>query len=114
MTSRARWVACLALVAAVGCGWRKQHLSKDHGRSYDAVFAAQRAGGKPTPAVTGLDSQEAAIVSGAYRAGLAPKGQKGAEQPVLLLAPSARERPQPLAPSVPGEKVTHGHVSREE
>lgn len=104
MTLRAKCVAFLALAAAAGCGGRKQHLTPDHGKSYDAAFAAQRAGGAPAEAVSGLDSQEAAIVSDGYRAGLAPKGQKAEEQPVLLVAPPARERPQPLAPSVPAEK----------
>ena len=106
MTFRAKWIACVALAAAVvgGCGWRKQHLTADHGKSYAAVLAAQSARSAPAEAVTGLDSQEAAIISEGYRSGLAPSGQKVKEQPVLLVAPPARERPQPLAPSVPGEK----------
>lgn len=105
MTSPAKQVALLALAAALtGCGGRKQHLSAEHGRSYDAAFAAQRARDEPTAAATGFDSQEAAIVSEGYRAGLAPQGQKVAIPQVLLVPPTGPERVQPLAPSVPKER----------
>jgi hypothetical protein len=104
-TTRVLWIAVLVSSAA-GCGWRKQHLGRDFARSNDAVFAAQRVRKEapPATAVAGLDSQEAAIISDHYRASLAPKGQKVGEEPVILVAPPSRERPQPLAPSVPKEK----------
>lgn len=104
-----RTVALAALVASlaiVGCS-RKQHLSKFHGQSYDAVFAAQRAparAGPPQGPVEGLDSQEAAIISDSYRNSLARKTEKVDEQPLLLVAPPSRDRAAPaLAPSVPKE-----------
>jgi hypothetical protein len=103
MTVPMKCVAVLAVLAIAGCAGRKQHLIPDFGKSFDAAFAAQRAGTGPAEAVTGLDSQEAAIISDGYRASLAPKGQKAEEQPLLLIAPPSRERPQPLAPSVPKE-----------
>lgn len=107
-TMRAKWAATMAAatIAAAGCGWRQQHLDPSFGKSYDAAFAAQhaRAAGPPVAAVTGLDSQEAKIISESYRAHLAPKGQKVQEEPLIFIAPPSRERPQALAPSVPKER----------
>ncbi len=99
----------LALAAAgTGCGWRQQHLIEGYGNSYDPTFAAQRArkDKPPAVAVNGLDSQEAAIISERYRVTLAPKGQRAplGEEPVIMMAPPSRERPEQLAPSVPKER----------
>ena len=92
----------LSVATATGCGWRKQHLTADYGRSYANAFAVQRVTSEraaPAAAVTGLDSQEAAIISDTYRASLAPKGVAVTEQPVLMIAPQ-RPAGRP-APSVP-------------
>jgi hypothetical protein len=100
------YIAGVAVALTAGCGWRKQHLRADHGQSYDAAFSAQRARSERTPAavVSGLDSQEAAIISDSYRASLAPRDRKVEEPPVVLVAPPSRERPPVLAPSVPKER----------
>jgi hypothetical protein len=101
----ARWmsVAFLAL-AAPACSER--HLNKDFGSSYRAAFEAQappRPGGPARPA-TGLDAQEASIVTQTYRTSLAPKDTKPRDQPVLIVAPPAQGGAQKLAPSVPQER----------
>jgi hypothetical protein len=91
---------CLALC---GC-WRPYHI-QNFGSSYDAAFLAQRqrVGKPPAEAAVGLDSQEAAITSANYRFGLVPKGEQVQDQPLLYVAPPTRDRPPPLAPSVPKE-----------
>lgn len=97
-------LAAAFLFVVLGCS--KKHLSKDFGRSYVQAFTAQQdraAGKKPADATRGLDSQEAAITADNYRAGLAPKGEEATEEPVVIVAPPARDRPQQLAPSVPKE-----------
>jgi hypothetical protein len=88
---------------AVACAGRRKHLEADHGRSYQRAFAAQRssAPGAPRQAVSGLESQEAAIISDGYRASLAPKEVKVKDEPYIIVAPQTRDRPQQLAPSVP-------------
>ena len=105
-TMRSLCVVLAFAAAGAACGGRKQHLIEAYGSSYDPLFAAQRAKKDPAPAVavTGLDSQEAAIISDDYRQRLAPKGHKVGEEPVILVAPPSRARPMPLAPSVPKEK----------
>jgi hypothetical protein len=101
--TRVLWMAVLLAIA--GCGGRKQHLDKHFAQSTVQAFAVQRLerSGAPAAAVTGLDSQEAAIISDAYRSRLAPKGVKVEEEPIILVAPPTRERRYPLAPSVPKE-----------
>jgi hypothetical protein len=93
------------VVVMLSTGCRQRHLSRDFGVSYGQAFAAQqeRRTTPPPAAVLGLDSQEAAITADNYRAGLAPKGGKVEEQPTVIIAPSSRDRPPPLAPSVPKE-----------
>ena len=98
--------ALLSLVVATasGCSWRQQHLTRNYGQSYATAFAAQRVSAEkaaPAQAVTGLDSQEAAIICDTYRASLAPKGVAAPEQPLLMIAP--QKAPGKLAPSVPKE-----------
>jgi hypothetical protein len=106
MSTTSSLCVILVLAAGAGCGGRKQHLIEGYGSSYDPLFASQRVGkpSAPAVAVTGLDSQEAAIISDDYRQSLAPKGHKVGEEPVVLVAPPSKERPIPLAPSVPKEK----------
>ena len=106
---QANKLLCIATVgpllfALTSCGWRRDHLTQAYGESFRASFAAQHQTKEAASAVTGLDSQEAAIISDAYRASLIPKGVKSAEEPLILVAPPSRERQQPLAPSVPKEK----------
>jgi hypothetical protein len=57
-----------------------------------------------TAPVSGLDSQEAAVISGAYLRSLAPKNAQVNEEPMLLVAPPAQGGgygSTKLAPSVP-------------
>lgn len=100
-----RTLIAIVLTLAAGCGFRQDHLSPGFGESYDAALLAQRAHPDRTPAaaVSGLDPQEAAIISEGYRRRLAPKGQKVNEDPLIYLEQqSGLERPPPpLAPSVP-------------
>lgn len=96
-------VAAVALVTLSGCGWRKQHLTSSYGLSYDAAFDAQRERRDKPPAVaaTGLDAQEAALISDTYRRGLIPKGGTARQEPLILLSP-AQQQPQYMPPpSVP-------------
>lgn len=95
-------VGCVLLGTACGS---ERPLIRDFRSSYDAAFAAQaaRRARPPVEAVTGLDSQEAAITSDNYRAGLAPKGKQVEAEPTVYLAPPSRERPVPILPSVPKE-----------
>jgi hypothetical protein len=108
MTSRsaALMIAAVAAVAtaaslAGGCS-RREHLVRGYGVSREA-FRAQRAVQEPSgaPDVTGLDSQEAAIIADGYRRSLAPKGAQVEEEPVILLAPQKPVQRAPLPPSVP-------------
>lgn len=98
-------VASMVLLSMTGCGWRKQHLTRTHGESYVAAFAAQRerVGKAPAEAATGLDAQEAAIISDSYRSGLAPKGGAVSQESIILMAPPTTNRPYTPAPSVPKE-----------
>ncbi|ACL66348.1 conserved hypothetical protein [Anaeromyxobacter dehalogenans 2CP-1] len=98
-------VAFVVLTVA-GCGWRKQHLTRGHGLSYDAAFDAQRErrDRAPAEAAIGLDAQEAAIISESYRSGLAPKeGGERTREPIILMSPATQERRYTPPPSVPKE-----------
>jgi hypothetical protein len=99
-------VVGFAALAAAGCSGA-DHLTRAHGRAYQAHFQRQAANPAALEeAEKGLDSDEAAIIAGAYRRSLAPKGTSDeAASEVLLVAPPPRggERTAPLAPSVPKE-----------
>lgn len=103
-----RGLLAAALIAGAGCVG-PQHLGDGVGRSTRMAFDRQAV--RPPSeacavAVTGLDSQEAAIISDAYRRSLAPKGAAVEEEPVLFVAPqpaNAMNRPLP-PPSVPQER----------
>ena len=94
-----------ALVPALG-GCSRAHLTATHGRAYHEIFAAQdanpaRKGGK---SISGLDSQEAAIIAGNYRKALSPKADapQGSNQ-LLMVNPNrggVNDSAQ-LAPSTP-------------
>jgi hypothetical protein len=96
-------VVVSALLAAA-CG-PTGPLIRKLGSSNDAAFGVQaaRTAKEPARAVLGLDSQEAAVTSANYFGTLAPEGKEAKEQPMILVAPPSRERPAPLAPSVPKE-----------
>jgi hypothetical protein len=96
----------LLLSALPSCA--REHLTETHGRAFNAAFAAQApAPATPRKATSGLDSQEASIISGSYFRSLAPKSANDVkDQPILLLAPPGANGGQPavLAPSVPPSK----------
>lgn len=83
----------LAVGVTAGCGGR-QHLTPTHGRAYRQVIAAQtanpKAGTQARPA-SGLDSQEAAVISAAYRKNMTGKGERTDDQPMLILAPGVQQ-----------------------
>jgi hypothetical protein len=100
--TRSRTALLVCAAALLACGWRQQHLDQHHGQSYDAAFAAQQGPARaPRAPVTGLDSQEAALISSTYRTSLAPKNAKVKDDPILVVAPPNRDRVAPLPPSVP-------------
>lgn len=101
-SSTLRFVCAGVTLLAIGCS-----TPTGHGESLRAAMRAQTASPpkKQTGAIEGLDSQEAAIIADSYRRSLAPKGEKVADDSVILVAPSsASARQQPLAPSVPKER----------
>jgi hypothetical protein len=102
---RVEWVVVVVGLAMFSMGCRQRHLSKDYGTSYARAFAVQLDPGKkqPSTAAVGLDAQEAAITANTYREGLAPEGETVKQQPTVIVAPATRERPAPLAPSIPKE-----------
>jgi len=103
MKTRVGRALALAVAAAIGSGCGH---GNGHGESVRAALRAQAAPAKKhTNAVEGLDSQEAAIIARSYHRTLAPKGEKGPDESVILVAPTpAGGRPQALAPSVPNER----------
>jgi hypothetical protein len=100
-----RSVALIVVLVAVGVsGCRQRHLIRDYGDSFEKAFAVQQARpDKTAEAVSGLDSQEAAITADNYRSGLAPKDKEVKEEPTIIVAPPAQQRREQLAPSVPKE-----------
>ncbi|MES1172070.1 MAG: hypothetical protein ABUL77_02440 [Bacteroidota bacterium] len=107
-----RWLflsaSLLAVVGAIGCADRT-YLTKSHGRANNAAFSAQRAEPQRSrmqgaDVTQGLDSQEAAAVSQAYRKSLAGKDEGAASaQPMVILNPGAgQQAPYVPPPSVPG------------
>jgi hypothetical protein len=101
-------LAVLLVASLAGCA--RARITPTHGQAYSAVFARQApAKAKITGPVSGLDSQEAAIISLSYRRGLASKETqpKEEQQSILLLAPPSAQGGgygARLAPSVPSEK----------
>ncbi len=101
-------LAGIVLVASLA-GCARTRITPTHGQAYSAAFAQQApAKAKATGPVTGLDSQEAAIISASYRRSLAAKGAQPREEPQILLVapptPGAGYGGMKLAPSVPSEK----------
>ncbi|OFX23364.1 MAG: hypothetical protein A2V77_00705 [Anaeromyxobacter sp. RBG_16_69_14] len=101
-------LAVLLVASLAGCA--RARITPTHGKAYSAVFAQQApAKAKVTGPVSGLDSQEAAIISLSYRRGLASKETQPREeqQSILLLAPPSAQGGgygAKLAPSVPSER----------
>jgi hypothetical protein len=82
------------------------HITPTHGRAFHEVFAIQDANpnrGEKAKSISGLDSQEAAIIAGSYRKALAPKDSGGGAAPQLLMvSPNAGGGASAVvAPSVP-------------
>ncbi len=101
-----RNVELMAVVAvalgATGCGG--PHLIHGYGESYARAFRVQQERTRPpAQAATGLDPQDAAITADNYRRTLFPEGKEEKPQNMLYLSPPARDRREPLAPSVPKE-----------
>jgi len=83
-------------------------MTRDFGKANGSWLGKQQVNpGKVSQPVSGLDSQEAAIIAQTYRKSLAPKDAKTDDKPqVLLLQQDERGRmtlPKALAPSVPKE-----------
>ena len=100
-------LAC-ALVGggALGVGaCSRVHITPTHGRAYHQIFAAQDANPdrKTNKSINGLDSQEASIIAGSYRKGLAPKVESANTGPQLLMVNPNRGggAEAAMAPSVP-------------
>jgi hypothetical protein len=103
-----RFALALAMAAALGVGaCSRAHITASHGRAFREIFAIQDANAnrnKPPKSINGLDSQEAAIIAGSYRKGLAPKVDVAPNSGQLLMVnPNANGGSQAavLAPSVP-------------
>jgi hypothetical protein len=104
------WGFLFALVLGAAAGGSgacsRAHLTNTHGRAYHEVFTAQDANPNRTTAksVHGLDSQEAAIISGSYRHALSPQSTTGAQgQQLLTTSTTAGSGAAAMpAPSVPG------------
>jgi hypothetical protein len=98
-----------ALLAAAALGASacatQEHLIQNYGDSNRGAFAAQRqrTSAEPAQPVTGLDAQEAAIISDTYRKSLAPKGQAVPQEPVMVLNPTGPDARYVPPPSVPKE-----------
>jgi hypothetical protein len=98
-------LVALVLVAGGGAGCSRAHLTSTHGRAYHEVFAAQDANPNRSTvkSVHGLDSQEAAIISGSYRRALSPQQAASPQsQQLLTTSTTAGGSGSMPAPSVPG------------
>ena len=96
----------LAGAATAACAGPAHLGSGTTGEPVRAIQAAQavRDPSKPpaTAALTGLDSQEATIISGGYRVSLAPKGAPPEEASMLYVAPQQQSSDRVMPPpSVP-------------
>ncbi len=97
------WVMGLASLACVG----DRSMTRDFGSANAAWRERQRMNREISQPVSGLDSEEAAIIAKSYRRSLDPKGGKadGQQPQVMILQQDERGRTQAktLAPSVPKE-----------
>lgn len=106
MTRSLMLAGVVLVLGLAGCAG-PAHMSEDHGKSYAAAFPRPEKGAKVQPRgpVSGLDSQEAAIVAQTYRRSLAGKAQQPKEQPILILGTPPETGGYNLPPpSVPKER----------
>ncbi len=91
----------VAVLVASGCS--REHLSPTFGRANREAIAMQAAGPAkpPPPPSMKLDTQEAAVIAGAYVRSLSGKTGQREPEPVLLISPQQQGSGQQLAPSVP-------------
>jgi hypothetical protein len=99
-------VVAAAAVATLGLGaCSRAHITSTHGRAFREAFAIQDANPnrKNQKSINGLDSQEAAIISGSYRKGLAPKADTNTNAgQLLMVSPNHGGGAEAaVAPSVP-------------
>lgn len=103
---RLGFVLGLAILVPASGGCSRAHLTATHGRAYHEIFTAQdanpaRKGGK---SISGLDSQEAAIIAGNYRKALSPKAEVAPNSNQMLMMNPNRagvNDSAQLAPSIP-------------
>jgi hypothetical protein len=101
------WAFALVVALGLSAGaCSRAHITPTHGRAFHEVFAIQDANptrGDKAKSLSGLDSQEAAIIASSYRKALAPKDSGGAAAPQLLMvSPNAGGGSSAVvAPSVP-------------
>ncbi|MGI5862208.1 MAG: hypothetical protein ACOX6T_09140 [Myxococcales bacterium] len=109
---RRGWLGALAVWAlgAIGCA-APEHLTEGYGESFRAALERQaiRPAGCAAEPVSGLDSQEAAIISESYRQSLLPEGQSldDDDDQLIYLAPRPRTNPDNSRmppPSVPPDQ----------
>jgi hypothetical protein len=98
--------AAAALVAGLGGCYSHAHLSQSQGVSFSATFARQVSASRPTDKgpVSGLDSQDAAIIAQTYHRSLAPRNTTPREQPILMVGPSSEPSAYVPPPSVPRQQ----------
>jgi hypothetical protein len=94
----------VALCALGACS--RAHITPSHGRAFHEAFAIQDANpnrSKNPKSIHGLDSQEAAIIAGNYRKGLAPKADtsQNAGQLLMVHPGPGGGSAEMVAPSVP-------------
>jgi len=97
-------VVALCVLGLGACS--RAHITPSHGRAFHEAFAIQDANpnrGKTPKSIHGLDSQEAAIIAGSYRKGLAPKADTPQNAGQLLMVNSGHGggSAEVVAPSVP-------------
>jgi hypothetical protein len=94
-----RIILALLCLTPVGCADRS-HMSPGYGKSYREFQARQTANpgaGERDLASKGLDTQEAALIAGGYRKGLARKGQEVPNDPGLLQTSEPKGRNPPAS-----------------
>jgi hypothetical protein len=105
LVGRLGFVLGLTVLIPVLGGCSRAHLTATHGRAYHEIFTAQDANParKGNKSISGLDSQEAAIIAGNYRKALSPKADAVGSNQMLMVNPNrggVNDSAQ-LAPSIP-------------
>ena len=97
-----RLAVMVLMASALGCGSRL-HMADTYGRASRAAFTRQVAnpnGASRSPALRGLDAQEASAVVDNYRKQLG-RESSSAEHPMVILAPQPAGGYIPAAPPAP-------------